>query len=88
MSNRLGGRTAVVGLGATEFSKESGRSEMSLACEAVAAAIADNKPGDRIGVRYLRGGKPRKAQITLGKRPAQVPGQDPGSGGGGILPQP
>ena len=39
--NRLGGRTAIVGIGATEFSKDSGRSEMSLACESVLAAIAD-----------------------------------------------
>ena len=54
----------------------------------VATSIADNKPGDRIGVKYLRDGKERTAQITLGKRPEQVPGQDPGSGGGGILPQP
>ena len=54
----------------------------------VAAAIADNKPGDRVTVKYLRGGKEKSAVVTLGKRPAQVPGQDPGSGGGGILPQP
>lgn len=33
--------TAIVGIGATEFSKESGRSELSLACEAVGAAISD-----------------------------------------------
>jgi acetyl-CoA acetyltransferase len=39
--NRLGGHAAIVGIGATEFSKDSGRSEMSLACEAVSAAIAD-----------------------------------------------
>lgn len=39
--NRLGGRAAIVGIGATEFSKESGRSEMSLACEAVLGAIDD-----------------------------------------------
>jgi acetyl-CoA acetyltransferase len=39
--NSLGGRAAIAGIGATEFSKDSGRSEMSLACEAVAAAIAD-----------------------------------------------
>ncbi len=39
--NSLGGRAAIVGIGATEFSKDSGRSEMSLATEAVAAAIAD-----------------------------------------------
>jgi acetyl-CoA acetyltransferase len=41
MPNQLGGRTAIVGIGATEFSKDSGRSEMSLACEAVLAAITD-----------------------------------------------
>ncbi len=41
MRNELGGRTAIVGIGATEFSKDSGRSEMSLACEAVLAAIED-----------------------------------------------
>jgi acetyl-CoA acetyltransferase len=39
--NQLGGRTAIAGIGATEFSKDSGRSEMSLACESVLAAIAD-----------------------------------------------
>ncbi len=41
MSNRLSGKAAIVGIGATEFSKDSGRSEMSLACEAVLAAITD-----------------------------------------------
>ena len=40
-SNRLGGTSAIVGIGATEFSKDSGRSEMSLACEAVVAALDD-----------------------------------------------
>ncbi|MET9722368.1 lipid-transfer protein [Streptomyces zaomyceticus] len=37
----LGGRAAVVGIGATEFSKASGRSELSLAVEAVRAALDD-----------------------------------------------
>jgi acetyl-CoA acetyltransferase len=37
----LSGRAAVVGIGATEFSKDSGRSELRLAAEAVRAAIAD-----------------------------------------------
>jgi len=32
---------AIVGIGATEFSKDSGRSELRLACEAVLAALAD-----------------------------------------------
>ncbi|MDX3458066.1 lipid-transfer protein [Streptomyces sp. ME02-8801-2C] len=37
----LGGRTAIVGIGATEFSKDSGRSELRLAVEAVRAALDD-----------------------------------------------
>jgi acetyl-CoA acetyltransferase len=40
-SNQLQGAGAVVGIGATEFSKDSGRSEMRLAVEACEAAIAD-----------------------------------------------
>ena len=35
------GQTAIAGIGQTEFSKESGRSELQLACEAVKAAIDD-----------------------------------------------
>ena len=37
----LNGRAAIVGIGQTEFSKDSGRSELRLAAEAVRAAIAD-----------------------------------------------
>lgn len=50
--NALGGKASIVGIGATEFSKDSGRSEMSLASEAVAAAIADAglKPSDVDGM--------------------------------------
>jgi acetyl-CoA acetyltransferase len=50
--NQLGGKASIVGIGATEFSKDSGRSEMSLASEAVAAAIADAglKPSDIDGM--------------------------------------
>ncbi len=52
VGNRLGGKAAIVGIGATEFSKDSGRSEMSLASEAVAAAIADSglSPSDIDGM--------------------------------------
>jgi acetyl-CoA acetyltransferase len=39
--NQLSGKAAIVGIGATEFSKDSGRSELRLAAEAVRAAIAD-----------------------------------------------
>ncbi|RPA60013.1 lipid-transfer protein [Gordonia oryzae] len=41
MTATLGGQAAIVGIGATEFSKDSGRSELRLAAEAVGAAIAD-----------------------------------------------
>src|SRR4051812_48834255 len=37
----LSGRAAIVGIGATEFSKESGRSELQLSAEATLAALAD-----------------------------------------------
>jgi len=37
----LSGKAAIVGIGATDFSKNSGRSELRLATEAVAAALTD-----------------------------------------------
>jgi len=37
----LGGRAAIAGIGQTEFSKASGRSELQLACEAVRSALDD-----------------------------------------------
>jgi acetyl-CoA acetyltransferase len=51
MSN-LAGAAAIVGIGATEFSKNSGRSELRLAAEAVRAALADAglAPGDVDGL--------------------------------------
>lgn len=41
MNRGLGGTTAIVGAGQTEFSKEAGRSETRLATEAILAALAD-----------------------------------------------
>jgi 17-hydroxy-3-oxo-4-pregnene-20-carboxyl-CoA lyase len=38
---KLSGRAAIAGIGATEFSKDSGRSELKLAAEAVHAALDD-----------------------------------------------
>ncbi|MEU8567874.1 lipid-transfer protein [Streptomyces pathocidini] len=48
----LGGRAAIAGIGATEFSKDSGRSELKLAVEAVRAALDDAglAPGDVDGL--------------------------------------
>lgn len=52
MSITLKDQAAVVGIGATEFSKNSGRSELQLACEAVSAAIDDAglRPSDIDGM--------------------------------------
>ncbi|WP_319435654.1 lipid-transfer protein [Mycobacterium sp. RTGN5] len=52
MTRSLGGIAAIAGIGQTEFSKESGRSELQLACEAVKAAIDDAglKPSDVDGL--------------------------------------
>lgn len=48
----LAGRAAIAGVGATEFSKDSGRSELRLAVEAVRAALDDAglAPGDVDGM--------------------------------------
>ena len=45
-------RTAIAGIGQTEFSKESGRSELQLACESVKAALDDAglRPADVDGL--------------------------------------
>jgi S1-C subfamily serine protease len=45
----------------------------------IAAAIAGRKPGDKIKIKFIRGGKEREVEVTLGKRPDRVPGaQDQG----------
>jgi acetyl-CoA acetyltransferase len=41
VNGRLRGRAAIAGIGQTEFSKASGRTELQLACEAVQAALDD-----------------------------------------------
>ncbi|CBL43750.1 conserved hypothetical protein [gamma proteobacterium HdN1] len=48
----LSNKSAIVGVGTTEFSKNSGRSELSLACEAVIDALRDSglKPSDVDGM--------------------------------------
>jgi acetyl-CoA acetyltransferase len=52
MTRTLKDQAAIVGIGQTEFSKNSGRSELQLACEAVRAAIRDAglKPSDVDGM--------------------------------------
>ena len=52
MTRSLRDRAAIAGIGQTEFSKESGRSELQLACEASKAALDDAglKPADVDGL--------------------------------------
>ncbi len=38
----------------------------------VAAAISDRKVGERVEIRYVRGGQERTATVELGKRPAEA----------------
>jgi len=42
MTRTIKGKAAIAGIGATEFSKDSGRSELQLSCEAVLDALADS----------------------------------------------
>jgi S1-C subfamily serine protease len=41
----------------------------------VAAAIEDNKPGDKVEVTVRRGGSEQTVEVTLGQRPDQLPSQ-------------
>src|SRR6201984_533248 len=52
MAGELSGKAAIVGIGATDFSKDSGRSELRLAAEAVRDALDDAglKPADVDGL--------------------------------------
>jgi len=52
MPTTLSNEAAIVGIGQTEFSKNSGRSEMQLACEAIKAALDDCgiEPGEVDGM--------------------------------------
>jgi len=56
----------------------------------VAAAINDNRPGDRVTVKYYRDNKLQTKQIKLGTRPAAFDDQsatpDQGTGGPSVLP--
>jgi len=52
VSRTLGNKAAIAGIGQTEFSKESGRTELQLACECVKAALDDAglRPADVDGM--------------------------------------
>jgi S1-C subfamily serine protease len=39
------------------------------------AAVADRKPGDHVKITFVRAGKTKTVDVTLGERPAQAPNQ-------------
>jgi len=65
--------------------------------DAVAAAVAEHKPGDKIDIEYYRGDEKKSATVELTKRPASADAAAPsdqggggngggGNGGGGLFP--
>jgi S1-C subfamily serine protease len=48
--------------------------------EDIAAAIADNQPGDKVRVDFYRGKTKKSVTVTLGDRPDRAPSALPGSG--------
>ena len=72
-------QAAIVGVGHTEYSKDSGRSEMSLAVEAIGKAIADAglKPSDIDGItKYSMDNNDVVNPGTREVNPAYVPAID------------
>ena len=52
----------------------------------MAAAIADNKPGELVEVKFYRSGKLITRQIKLGVRPASLDSSPADQGGPSIAP--
>jgi acetyl-CoA acetyltransferase len=81
----LSGRAAIAGIGQTEFSKDSGRTELQLACEAVQAALDDAgvEPGDVDGLVTFTMDTSEELEIArnLGIRTVSMFSQIPYGGG-------
>jgi S1-C subfamily serine protease len=59
--------------------------------EAVATAVANHRPGDKVDIEYYRGNDKKTVTVELSKRPASADSAAPSDqggdgGGGGILP--
>ena len=86
----ISGRAAIVGLGATEFSKNSGRTELRLAMEATLAALADAgiDPSDVEGFSSYTMDKVPEYEIArlLGAKNVKFFSQIPHGGGAACAP--
>jgi len=89
-SGFLSGKAAVAGIGATEFSKNSGRSELRLAAEAVLAALGDAglAPGDVDGMSTftMETNPENMVARTLGIPELKFFSRIPHGGGGACAP--
>jgi S1-C subfamily serine protease len=58
--------------------------------DAVATAVANHRPGDKVDIEYYRGNDKKTVTVELSKRPASAdsaaPGDQGGDGGGGLFP--
>jgi hypothetical protein len=88
--DNISGRAAIVGLGATEFSKNSGRTELRLALEATLAALADAgiAPEDVDGFSSYTVDKVPEYEIArlLGAKDVKFFSQVPHGGGAACAP--
>ena len=86
----ISGRAAIVGLGATEFSKNSGRTELRLAMEATLAALADagSDPSEVEGFSSYTMDKVPEYEIArlLGAKNVKFFSQIPHGGGAACAP--
>jgi hypothetical protein len=86
----IAGRAAIVGLGATEFSKNSGRTELRLAMEAVLAALADAgiAPAevDGFSVLHHRQGARVRDRAPAGRKKSPSSRSIPHGGGAACAP--
>jgi acetyl-CoA acetyltransferase len=80
-------KTAIVGIGHTEYSRDSGRSELTLACEAITAALADAglTPADVDGITKftMDNNDPLDIARNLGIPELRFAGEVNYGGGGG-----
>ena len=85
----LSDKTAIVGIGHTEYSRDSGRSELTLACEAISAAIADAglMPADIDGITKftMDNNDPVDIARNLGIPELRYAGEVNYGGGGGPM---
>ncbi len=85
--NSISDRACIVGIGHTEYSKDSGRSELKLACEAISAAMRDAGlgPGDVDGIaKYtMDNNDPIEIARCLGLPSLRFFGEVAYGGGGG-----